>query len=46
VDIGDAAQRLEQAAHDTRVVLDCIALGDLNHAHSHAISARTDFDAA
>jgi hypothetical protein len=46
VDIGDAARQLEQAAHDTRVALDCIALGDLDRAHSHAITARTDFDAA
>jgi hypothetical protein len=46
VDIGDAAQQLEQASHDTRVALDCIALGDLDRAHSHEITARTDFDAA
>lgn len=41
VDIGDAARQLEQAAHDTRM-----ALGDLDRAHSHAITARTDSDAA
>jgi hypothetical protein len=46
VDIGDAARQLEQASHDTRVALDCIALGDLDRAHSHEITARIDFDAA
>jgi hypothetical protein len=46
VDIGDGARQLEQAAHDSRVALDCIALGDLDRAHSRAITARTDFDAA
>jgi hypothetical protein len=46
VDIGDATRQLEQAAHNTRVALGCIALGDLDRAHSHAISARTAVDAA
>jgi hypothetical protein len=46
VDIGDATWQLEQAAHDTRVAFDCNTLGDLDRAHSHAITARTAVDAA
>jgi hypothetical protein len=36
---------LEQAARNTRVALDYIALGDLGGAHSHAMTARTAVDA-
>jgi len=46
VDIGDASLQLEQAAHDARVAFDCIALGDLDRAHTHAITARAAIDAA
>lgn len=46
VDTGDASRQLEQAAHDTRVAFDCIALGDLDRAHTNAITARAAIDAA
>jgi hypothetical protein len=46
VDIGDAAWQLEQATHDTHVVFDCIALGELDRAHPHATTARTAVGAA
>lgn len=46
VDTSDAARQLEQAAHDTRVAFDCIALGELDRAHTNAITARAAIDAA
>jgi hypothetical protein len=46
VDINEAARQLEQAAHDVRVAFDCIALDDLDRAHTHAITARAAVDAA
>jgi hypothetical protein len=46
VDTGEASRQLEQATHDTRVAFDCIALGELDRAHTHAITARAAVDAA
>ncbi len=46
VDTGEASRQLEQATHDTRVAFDCIALGDLDRSHTHAITARAAVDAA
>jgi hypothetical protein len=46
VDTSEASRQLEQAAHDTRVAFDCIALGELDRAHTHAITARAAVDAA
>jgi len=46
VDMGEASRQLEQATHDTRVAFDCIALGELDRAHTHAITARAGVDAA
>jgi hypothetical protein len=46
VDVTEAARQLEQAAHDARVAFDCIGLGDLDRAHTHAITARAATDAA
>jgi hypothetical protein len=46
VDLGEAARQLEQAAHDSRVAYDCLALGDIERARIHAITARTAADAA
>jgi hypothetical protein len=46
VDLGEAARQLQQAAHDARVAFDCIGLGDLDGAHTHAITARAAADAA
>jgi hypothetical protein len=46
VDLDEAARQLEQSAHDSRVAFDCLALGDVERAHIHAITARTAADAA
>jgi hypothetical protein len=46
VDIGEAARQLELASHDARVAFDCINLGELDRAHTHAITARAAADAA
>jgi hypothetical protein len=46
VDIGEAARQLRLASHDARVAFDCIDLGDLDRAHTHAITARAAADAA
>jgi hypothetical protein len=42
----EAARELEAAAHDARVAFDCIALGELDRAHTSALTARTAADAA
>jgi hypothetical protein len=46
VDLTEAARQLQQAAHDVRVAFDCIALDELDRAHTHAITARAAVDAA
>jgi hypothetical protein len=46
LDMGEASRQLEQATHDTRVAFDCIALDELDRAHTHAITARAAVDAA
>ena len=46
VDLDEAARQLEQAEHDVRVAFDCIALNELDRAHTHAIMARVAVDAA
>jgi hypothetical protein len=46
VSMNEAARQLELAAHDARVAFDCIGLGDLDRAHTHAITARAAVDAA
>jgi hypothetical protein len=46
IDLGEAARQLEQAVHDAQVAYDCMALGNLDRAHTHAITARTAADAA
>jgi hypothetical protein len=46
VDLGEAARQLQLAAHDARVAFDCIGLGELDRAYTHAITARTAADAA
>ncbi len=46
VDVTEAARQLQQAAHDARVAFDCIGLGELDRAHTHAITARAATDAA
>jgi hypothetical protein len=46
VDITEAARQLQQATHDAKVAYDCIGLGELDRAHTHAITARAAVDAA
>jgi hypothetical protein len=42
----EASRELEAAAHDARVAFDCIALGELDRAHTSAVTARAAVDAA
>jgi len=42
----EASRELEAAAHDAQVAFDCIALGELNRAHTAALTARVAADAA
>jgi hypothetical protein len=44
--VAEAARELQAAAHDARVAFDCIALGELDRAHTNAITARAAVDAA
>jgi hypothetical protein len=46
VDVAEAARQLQQATHDAKVAYDCIGLGELDRAHTHAITARAAVDAA
>jgi hypothetical protein len=46
VDLDEAARQLQLAAHDVHVAFDCIALNELDRAHTHAITARAAVDAA
>lgn len=46
IDLDEAARQLEQAAHDAQVAYDCISLGDLEWAHTNAITARAEAAAA
>jgi hypothetical protein len=41
-----AARELEAAIHDARVAFDCIGLGELDRAHTSAVTARVMIDAA
>ena len=42
----DASRELEAAIHDARVAFDCIGLGEIDRAHTSAVTARTAIDAA
>ncbi len=42
----EASRELQAAEHDARVAFDCIALGELDRAHTHALTARVAADAA
>jgi hypothetical protein len=46
IDLDEAARQLEQAAHDAQVAYDRISLGDLDWAHTNAVTARAEGDAA
>jgi hypothetical protein len=41
-----AARELQAAEHDAQVAFDCIALGEVDRAHTHALTARVAVDAA
>jgi hypothetical protein len=42
----EAMRELEAAIHDARVAFDCIGLGEIDRAHTSAVTARTAIDAA
>ena len=42
----EASRELQAAAHDAQVAFDCIALGDIDRAHTHALTAKIAADAA
>jgi hypothetical protein len=42
----EAARELEASIHDARVAFDCIGLGEIDRAHTSAVTARTAIDAA
>ena len=42
----EATRELEAAIHDARVAFDCIALGEVDRAHTSALTARIAIDAA
>ncbi len=44
--LAEAARELRAARHDAQVAFDCIALGELDRAHTHALTARVAADAA
>ncbi len=46
IDLSEATRQLELAVHDAQVAYDCVALGNLDRAHEHAITARIAADAA
>ncbi|HZC40447.1 MAG TPA: hypothetical protein VE343_07215 [Streptosporangiaceae bacterium] len=46
MDMNEAARQLKQAAHDAQVAFDCLGLGELDRAQTHAITARAAADAA
>ena len=46
ISLDEASRQLEQAVHDAQVAYDCIALGNLDRAHTNAITARAAVDAA
>ena len=42
----EASRELQAAGHDAQVAFDCIALGDIDRAHTHALTAKVAADAA
>jgi hypothetical protein len=44
--LAEASRELEAAIHDARVAFDCIALGEVDRAHTSALTARIAIDAA
>ena len=46
ISLDEASRQLELAVHDAQVAFDCIALGNLDRAHTNAVTARAAVDAA
>src|SRR5713226_6172187 len=46
ISLDEASRQLELAVHDAQVAYDCIALGNLDRAHTNAVTARVAADAA
>ena len=44
--LAEAMRELEAAIHDARVAFDCIGLGEIDRAHTSAVTARIAIDAA
>ena len=44
--VEEATRELQAARHDAQVAYDCIALGDIDRAHTHALTAKVAADAA
>jgi hypothetical protein len=44
--LGEAARELEAAIHEARVAFDCIGFGEIDRAHTSAVTARIAIDAA
>lgn len=44
--LAEAARELEAAIHDARVAFDCIGLGEIDRAHTSALTARIAIEAA
>ncbi len=44
--LDEASRQLELAVHDAQVSFDCIALGNLDRAHTNAVTARIAADSA
>ena len=42
----EASRELQASRHDAQVAFDCIALGDIDRAHTHALTAKVAADAA
>jgi hypothetical protein len=46
ISLDEASRQLELAVHDAQVAFDCIALGNLDRAHTNTLTARAAVDAA
>jgi hypothetical protein len=44
--LAGAARELEAAIHDARVAFDCIGLGEIDRAHTSAVTARIAINSA
>ena len=46
IHLDEASRQLELAVHDAQVAFDCIALGNIDRAHTNTLTARAAVDAA